>query len=118
MWHPLWLAGLLLVLAASVTMVFLGRWQMTVSESKGFDLQNFGYALQWWAFSVFAIGFWFKLVRDRANGVALQQPPKPRRTGGQSDAYRRYVMPSRTEDDDDPERARYNDYLRQLNEGR
>ena len=42
-----------ITVALVVTMVLLGRWQLTVSEHKHFGLQNFGYALQWWAFSAF-----------------------------------------------------------------
>ena len=65
----------MLVWAAAVTMVLLGRWQLTVSNRKHFDLQNFGYALQWWAFSVFAVLFWLRVMRD------VRRPPDaPART--------------------------------------
>ena len=36
-----------------------------VSDSKGFSLQNFGYAIQWWAFSIAALVIWVRVVRDR-----------------------------------------------------
>jgi DNA-binding transcriptional regulator of glucitol operon len=61
---PGWLALHLLCLALVVTMVLLGRWQLDVSNSKHFSLQNFGYALQWWAFSGFVIVMWVRLLRD------------------------------------------------------
>ena len=61
---PRWLALHLFVVASCVTMVLLGRWQMRVSDSKHFSLQNFGYALQWWGFSVFAVVMWARLLRD------------------------------------------------------
>ena len=111
--HPRWLAGHVLVLAAAFVMTLLGRWQMVVSESKHFDLQNFGYALQWWAFSVFAIGFWLRILRDqgRARAGLDVKKPEPRVVREQVVAYRRYVMPNRETATDDPELARYNAYL-------
>ena len=117
-WHPVWLAGHVLVLAASVTMVLLGHWQLTVSEHKGFSLQNFGYALQWWAFSVAAVFLWVRIIRDRADPVRAETtrsqrtPPTP--LPSEPVAYRRYVMPTSDDTDDDPELARYNQYLRSL----
>jgi hypothetical protein len=68
--RPGWLAGHVIVLALAVTMVLLGRWQLDVSDSKGFDLQNFGYALQWWAFTIFGIAMWLKILRDHAGAAA------------------------------------------------
>lgn len=62
---PGWIALHLLSVALVVTMVLLGRWQLDVSNSKHFDLQNFGYALQWWAFSGFVIVMWVRVMRDR-----------------------------------------------------
>lgn len=131
-----------LVWAAAVVMVFLGRWQLVVSDEKHFDWQNFGYALQWWVFSAAAVAFWAKLVRDALRGRVAENTP----TGGElvlrgrrqdivhtgpatlvtrpaADAaapvvYRGYVMPqsatSPDRSDDDPVRASYNDYLWQL----
>ncbi len=114
-WHPRWLAGHVLVLAAAVTMVLLGHWQLTVSEGKGFSLQNFGYALQWWAFSIAALVIWVRIIRDRADPAPnVPEPPQPAEAPV---AYRRYVKPSDVDTGDDPELARYNAYLRSL-EGR
>jgi DNA-binding transcriptional regulator of glucitol operon len=128
---PGWLAFHLAVLAAVVTMVLLGRWQLDVSDSKHFSLQNFAYALQWWLFSAFALGMWVRVIRDRgvtgatgtartdaADGPAAQQAEA-------ADAahthvpYRRYVMPSSSDAApvDDPEIAAYNDYLARLAKG-
>jgi DNA-binding transcriptional regulator of glucitol operon len=114
-WHPRWVAGHLLVLAAVVTMVLLGRWQLLVSDRKHFNLQNFGYALQWWAFSVFAVVFWLKIVRDAAI-IAPSKGSQPAEAPAVVDepvAYRRYVMPNQTPDAD-PEMVRYNAYLAAL----
>jgi DNA-binding transcriptional regulator of glucitol operon len=118
---PKWLAGHVLVLALSVTMVLLGHWQLTVSEHKGFSLQNFGYALQWWAFTAFALAFWTKIVHDHATGKATkkseaaEQTPDPEPEPPEPVTYRRYVPPVRAVfADDDPEVARYNEYLASL----
>ena len=110
---PKWLAGHVLVLSLCVTMVLLGHWQLTVSEHKGFSLQNFGYALQWWAFSIAALWMWARIVRDRAHGepVTRAQPPAEH---DEPVAYRRYVMPTAVETGDDQELDRYNAYLRSL----
>ena len=125
---PKWVLGHVLVLAAAVTMVFLGRWQLDVSDSKHFSLQNFGYALQWWAFTVFALGLWGRILRDAARSRAAataepsagSQPAEPEPTAPEPVAYRRYVMPQSTDGDTsagDPELAAYNDYLARLAAG-
>ena len=114
-WRPAWLAGHVVVAAAAVVMVFLGHWQLDVSDSKGFSLQNFGYALQWWAFSIAAVVIWVRMIRDRARPESQRsQPPEPKPEPPQPVAYRRYVMPTAVDSSDDPELARYNDYLRSL----
>ncbi|HZY77724.1 MAG TPA: hypothetical protein VFE40_15515, partial [Jatrophihabitantaceae bacterium] len=76
---PKWVFGHVLVLAAAVTMVLLGRWQLDVSDSKHFSLQNFGYALQWWAFTLFALWLWARILRDaaRSRAAAAVGAPAP-----------------------------------------
>jgi DNA-binding transcriptional regulator of glucitol operon len=127
---PRWVAGHVLVLAVMVTMVLLGRWQLDVSDAKGFSLQNFGYALQWWAFSLFGGGLWLKIVRDNAGrpGAASTStslgdaaPSADGAAGAQRAPepiiYRRYVMPDSTQQPDtrdDPLLSEYNDYLAAL----
>jgi DNA-binding transcriptional regulator of glucitol operon len=114
--RPIWLAGHLLVLAAATTMVLLGHWQLGVSEHKGFSLQNFGYALQWWAFSLFALVLWTKILRDRS-AAGRPAAPTPLSVGDEPVTYRRYVMPQSADGPiaaEDPEQAAYNAYLAQL----
>ncbi|MDQ2749831.1 MAG: hypothetical protein M3Y44_09950 [Actinomycetota bacterium] len=116
---PGWLVLHLLAVALIVSMVLLGRWQLNVSDSKHFSLQNFGYALQWWAFSLFVLAMWARILLDTARRTdATGQTPVPRPEPGlRSDepvAYRRYVMPQSGEvpaPAGDPQHAAYNDYL-------
>jgi hypothetical protein len=126
---PRWLALHLLVIAMAVAMVLLGRWQLDVSNAKHFSLQNFGYALQWWAFTVFALFLWVRLLRDAATaritatlgdspstpstGSADESPAADRSpSGAPSPGYRRYVMPSVADaTPTDDVHAAYNAYL-------
>ncbi len=114
---PGWIALHLLTLALAVTMVLLGRWQLHVSEAKHFSLQNFGYALQWWAFSLFTVALWARVLRDHTrrgpsvDACAAAEVPAPPE---EPVTYRRYVMPSGPRAVDDPEVAAYNDYLARL----
>lgn len=124
-WRPSWLAGHVAVLALAAVMVFLGHWQLDVSDSKGFDLQNFGYALQWWAFTVTGLVVWVRVIRDRARRgsqpLRPSQPSQQRTPAPQAQepvAYRRYVMPTSIDSSDDAELSRYNDYLRSLDNDR
>lgn len=119
--RPGWLVLHLFTIAAVVTMVLLGRWQLHVSESKHFNIQNFGYTIQWWLFSAFAVFFWWRIVRDaaqrRSQAVAEATNPTPAEPAAADDApvaYRRYVMPTTPQPSDDPQLAAYNDYLADL----
>ncbi|MDP9093245.1 MAG: hypothetical protein M3N95_09975 [Actinomycetota bacterium] len=143
---PGWLVGHLVSLALIVTMVLLGRWQLDVSNSKHFSVQNFGYALQWWAFSTFVAVMWARVLRDRMRAplpdqigagtgpgsVVKNAEANAEATGPveQPVAYRRYIMPSALDmpaldipavdarhAERDSERALYNDYLARLARG-
>jgi DNA-binding transcriptional regulator of glucitol operon len=112
--RPGWLAFHLLTVALVVTMILLGRWQLHVSESKHFSLQNFGYTVQWWLFSLFTAAFWFRIVRDTARRREIEADPtsaEPAPSQLETVAYRRYVMPSTPPASSDPVHAAYNDYL-------
>lgn len=114
--RPKWLAGHLLVLAAVVAMVLLGRWQFDVSNSKHFNIQNFGYALQWWIFSLAAIWGYSKILRDNA-GVPEATQAEPAPQAPEPVAYRRYVPPQAVDRDgasDDDVLTNYNAYLASL----
>ena len=113
--RPGWLVVHVLVLGAAVTMVFLGRWQLHVSESKHFSIQNFGYTIQWWLFSAFFVVMWLRVLRDTARrGGAAPIDHAAERALAANDgpvAYRRYVMPTTVAPADDDYRSSYNDYL-------
>jgi DNA-binding transcriptional regulator of glucitol operon len=115
--RPGWLLLHVLTLAAVITMIFLGRWQLHVSESKHFDIQNFGYTIQWWLFAAFTVFFWWRILRDAAR--RREEPVTPAEPADVPEtpvAYRRYVMPAAAQPTDDPELRAYNDYLARLNE--
>jgi DNA-binding transcriptional regulator of glucitol operon len=106
-----WIALSLLTVVLVVTMVLLGHWQLDVSDRKHFSIQNFGYALQWWAFSIFTLVLWVRLVRDHVRGsVTGGAPAEPATTSSAPVTYRRYVPPAAAAIDD-PELRAYNDYL-------
>lgn len=112
--HPGWILFHLFAYGSAVAMVLLGRWQLDVSESKHFSLQNFGYAIQWWLFSAFALFFWWRVMRDSAQRRAdatNPTPAEPATAPAEPVAYRRYVMPTAPQPADDPVHAAYNDYL-------
>jgi DNA-binding transcriptional regulator of glucitol operon len=114
--RPGWLAFHLFTVAVVVTMVLLGRWQLHVSEHKHFDIQNFGYSIQWWLFSGFTLFFWWRIVRDAARrraGEDATNPTsaEPEEPNAEEVQYRRYVMPTVPPQTDDPVHAAYNDYL-------
>jgi DNA-binding transcriptional regulator of glucitol operon len=116
--RPGWLVWHLFTVAAVTTMILLGRWQLRVSESKGFSIQNFGYSIQWWLFSAFGLFLWWRVVRDaaRRRAVASASPggvtsAEPEAQPEQPVAYRRYVMPTAPQPTNDPTLTAYNEYL-------
>jgi DNA-binding transcriptional regulator of glucitol operon len=115
--RPGWLALHALCAALIVTMVLLGRWQLHVSDEKHFSIQNFGYALQWWAFSIFVVVMWARVLRDtvrRREQPAGHGAPESDPVADEPVAYRRYVMPTAPQAPVDAEHAAYNDYLSRL----
>ena len=126
---PRWLALHVVVVAACVTMVLLGRWQWHVAHVHHGSIQNYSYAFQWWAFAAFAAFMWLRLAHDAAprtvarnvtdeggaeRQVAAATPTAP---APSEVPYRRYVMPSSATSPPvaaDAEHAAYNAYLARL----
>lgn len=127
---PRWLGLHVVVVAACVTMVLLGRWQWHVAHVHHGSVQNYSYAFQWWAFAAFAVFMWLRLVHDAApSATAARNPTHEGGAAGQvveatptapepaEVPYRRYVMPSSATSPPvaaDAEHAAYNAYLARL----
>jgi DNA-binding transcriptional regulator of glucitol operon len=99
-------------LTVLVAVVFfrLGLWQWQQAVATG-SPQNMGYALQWPVFALFAVGIWWRVVRDAVRPPADAAPRKPARRPAPEPAPAVPVT-----DEEDPELAAYNRYLAQLNE--
>ena len=137
---PRWIALHVIFWGAAVGMVFLGRWQLQVSNRRHFDLQNFSYVIQWWFFAAATLWFWARTIRDRVrppatvspgNGLAMQTGAgglvsyvgpadlvaPDRGDGAEPVVYRGYAMPHSAitpARSDDGYHGEYNDYLWQL----
>jgi hypothetical protein len=143
---PRWLLAHVICLAAAAGMGWLGYWQLDVSNEKHFDLQNFSYTIQWWAFGAATLFLWFRMMRDSwrpkvvtehvsvplarlhqagAPVTTDQQSPGLALLGSAEDGeapvvYRGYVIPSSSTNlvrsDGDGYQDSYNDYLWRLNQ--
>ena len=138
--RPRWLIYHVALLGSAIAMVFLGRWQLDVSEGNGWDPQTVSYIVQWWAFAAFTVFLWGRLIRDArrppapaaspsgeivlrsgSTAVARSGPADLVRTETEGEApvaYRGYVLPDSAKA---PHRSygddfhnSYNDYLWQL----
>lgn len=138
--RPRWLVLHVALLGSAVVMIFLGRWQLHVSEGNAYAFQNVSYVVQWWLFAAFAVGFWVKLLRDArrppadapspsgeivlrggSQAVARSGPANLVRTESADAApvvYRGYVLPDSSTAPHrgygDEHHNSYNDYLWQL----
>ena len=127
---PRWLAFHAALILVLPVMGWLGWWQWR-GGLEGHSLQTTGYAFQWWVFCLFAIGLWWRVVRDarrrlrtadgkRRPTVKPQLPaPRPRArtrkdglTGVPLISYR---APSAAAIEDESPLGQYNAYLAELN---
>jgi DNA-binding transcriptional regulator of glucitol operon len=115
--HPKWLPLHLFTVAACVAMVLLGRWQWGVAHRHHGDIRYYAYAFQWWAFTAFALVMWGRIVLDYLQRPdAAARPAEPAVEPAERPGYLAYRPPVEPQpDDDDPERARFNAYLAELN---
>ena len=130
MLRPAWWLLHVFTVAVCITMLILGRWQWHVAHQHGGDIRYYAYAFQWWAFTIFALVMWYRVVTDYLRGPAAsgadaapsttlgtdaETTPGAAAASGASVGYRAYVPPSQADEDQDPERARFNAYLQALN---
>jgi DNA-binding transcriptional regulator of glucitol operon len=107
---PKWVAWHVLAVVLAITFLRLGLWQWHRAQATG-SMQSMGYALQWPAFTVFGIFFWWRTVRDKLRPPsAAPAPANPRRRPVSA-----VPLPPVT-DEEDPELAAYNRYLAKLDE--
>ncbi len=111
--HPKWLLLHVVVIAVCCAMVWLGRWQWHAAIRHHGELRNYAYALQWWAFVIFTLVMWVRVVGDfLRGGEPREKTVQPALTGNYV-AYRQAASAPAVETD--PERQRLNAYLAQLN---
>lgn len=109
---PKWVAWHVLAVVLAVTFCRLGLWQWHRAVATN-SAQNMGYALQWPAFALFGLFFWWRTVRDavRPRGATPPKVSSVRKRQPVSAPPGRPVT-----DEEDPELAAYNRYLAELNE--
>jgi len=108
---PRWLGLHALFLAAVLALARIGLWQWDKGGSDGRAWQHYGYAVQWWLFSCFAVFLWFKLVLDERDPSRVED----READDALPAVVSRQAPPPAEDDDD-ELAAYNRHLAWLAE--
>lgn len=131
--RPQFIVGHLMVLALSITMFELGRWQWSRAHIHHGSIQNYGYAFQWWIFTAFGVLMWLRIMRDKVAREKFDLPAVPTEVARESavrasaaalpTGYRAYVMPqsgptvpvtaSAGASATDPVLAGYNAYLAQ-----
>jgi DNA-binding transcriptional regulator of glucitol operon len=112
--HPRWWGLHLFTIAITIGMVYAGHWQWTVAERRHGDLRNYGYALQWWAFTFFGFLMWWRVIRD----ASLDPPAIGDEPAHSETLYVGYRPPEATASErvEDSERRAYNEYLAHLNQ--
>jgi hypothetical protein len=113
--HPKWWLLHAFTLAACVAMVLLGRWQWQVAHRHSGDIRYYAYAFQWWAFTGFALVMWSRIVLDYLRRPAAEPVDRTPARPADQPGYLAYRPPAEPVVDADPERARFNAYLAELN---
>jgi hypothetical protein len=115
---PRWLGWHLLVIVSVLGMLWLGDWQLRRAEAG--NALSWAYTFEWPLFSIFAVVFWFKTIRDEFNPPAatdaeevalpagVAAPPGAGHPGDDGGAG------GGDGDSDDEELAAYNAYLARL----
>ena len=142
--RPRWLLWHVVVWASVVGMIELGQWQLRVSNDRHFDLQNYSYFVQWYAFAACAVWFWVRSMRNAlrpprvtvaGNAVVVRRGSRlevergvhvgpvsvvapSRLPGGAPAVYQAYIAPNSAtapaSSDGDLQHGAYNDFLWEL----
>src|SRR5215472_701429 len=122
---PQWLAWHLFVVAAVAGMLWLGDWQLRRAQAG--NALSWGYTFEWPFFSILAVIFWVKTIRDEArpaaSGDAEPEPRLPPGAMAAGAAGGREGMAERDGEavdadagEEDMELAAYNAYLAKLHQ--
>lgn len=65
---------------------------LRAAPRSSFPLQNVAYAIQWWIFALFAVAFWWRMLRDTVRRGTVEPPSDP---GPPGDTEPRPVEPAR-----------------------
>lgn len=109
---PKWLLWHAATILVAVVFLRLGFWQWDRAVATR-SPQNMGYALQWPVFALFAVGIWWRVVRDALHPPA-DAPPRERKPARRPAPEPAPAVP--VVDEEDPELAAYNRYLSELDE--
>ena len=119
-----WVVLTTVILLAQPAFAWLGWWQWG-RGARTHDIQNVGYAFQWWSFGILAIGGWAKLLRDELRERSGKAPPPTPAEATPTQRARKRAMAVAVsqrsapvpvvEELPDAELAAYNDYLAWLN---
>lgn len=111
---PTWLIGHVLVLAAFVTCLWLGWWQLSRYDSPTGSVHNVGYALQWPVFGAFGLFFWLRVIRADLRPPATEAAQEPAEPAAPAEPDGATSARIAADEQADPELAAYNRYLAQL----
>jgi hypothetical protein len=113
---PRWVSWHLLMVVACVGMMWLGDWQF--HRAMAGNGLSWAYTFEWPLFSIFAVVFWAKTIKDE---FKIRRGEIPRHAGeaGEPALPAGATAPARPPadaDEDDPELVAYNAYLERLND--
>lgn len=125
---PRWIAWHLFVIVAIAAMMFLGMWQFRRAAA-GNSL-SWAYTFEWPVFSVFAVVFWIKTIKDELRPAGQAEPEREMWLPPGASAPPPWELAAEAgpageagEEQDagaarqkDPELAEYNEYLARLNQ--
>jgi hypothetical protein len=112
---PRWVSWHLLMVVACVGMMWLGDWQF--HRALAGNGLSWAYTFEWPLFSIFAVVFWAKTIKDEFK-ILRGEIPRHAGEAGEPTLPAGATAPARPPadaDEDDPELIAYNAYLERLN---